>query len=86
MIAIPLILYFLLIFFISYFFASKLKQSHSIKTAISLTAASNNFELAIAVAIGVFGISSKVAFATIIRPIVEVPIMLLLVNVSKKMI
>ncbi len=84
LISIPLIIYFLVIFFVSFFIASKINHSYSINTAIALTAASNNFELAIAVAIAVFGISSKVAFATIIGPIIEVPIMLLLVNIAKK--
>ena len=85
LISIPLIIYFLVIFFVSFFIASKINQSHSINTAIALTAASNNFELAIAVAIAVFGISSKVAFATIIGPIIEVPVMLFLVNMIKRM-
>lgn len=84
LISLPLVSYFLIIFFLSYFIATKVNKSHSINTSIALTAASNNFELAIAVAIAIFGISSKVAFATIIGPIVEVPVMLLLVNVSKR--
>lgn len=85
LISLPLISYFLIIFFLSYFIARKLNSSHTVSTAISFTAAGNNFELAIAVAIAVFGISSKVAFATIIGPIVEVPVMLLLVKISNKL-
>lgn len=85
LISMPLISYFLIIFFASYFITKRSGSSDSITTAISLTAASNNFELAIAVAIAVFGIGSKVAFAAIIGPIVEVPVMLFLVNMTKRM-
>jgi ACR3 family arsenite transporter len=81
-VAIPYIGYFTGIFFITFFIAKRLGASYPQSATVSLTAASNDFELAIAVAISVFGLNSDVAFATVIGPLVEVPVLLGLVNVS----